>query len=123
MEPTLEQTQWQDYRAMLNTRHQAAQLGITAMEPWPIDRAARLMAIVQVFGNNEGFTLSPKFRIDREYIQKLYGIDGGEQPDSCFASHLREWVSDFEAVKAENDPLFVEAEKWIKKMYDFQLYV
>lgn len=117
------ETQMRDYRAMLHTRHQAALLGMPAMEPWPPDKAARLMAIVQVFGNNEGFTLSPKFNIDRRYIQEQYGIDGGETPDVTFAQCLRKWVARYEAVKDEHDILFYEANLWIQKMYNFKLIV
>ena len=117
------QTQMRDYRAMLATRHQAALLGMPGMEPWPPDKAARLMAIVQVFGNNEGFTLSPKFNIDRRYIQEQYGIDGGEVPDETFAQCLRKWVSRYESVKDKNDILFYEANLWIERMYNFKLLV
>ena len=119
-----EEMQWRDYRAMLQTRHQAAtMLGMGGMEPWSPDKAARLMAIVQVFGNNEGFTLSPKFKIDRAYIQQLYHIDGGEVPAPVFAEHLRYWVRQYELVGAPNDRVFIDAKEWIKQMYNFQLYV
>lgn len=123
-EQETEEMQWCDYRAMLQTRHQTAtMLGMIGMEPWPPHKAARLMAIVQVFGNNEGFTLSPKFKIDREYIQQLYHIDGGEVPDADFAAHLRYWVRQYELVGGPNDRVFIDAKEWIKKMYNFQLYV
>ena len=112
-----------DYRAMLQSRHQAALLGMSGMEPWPVWKAARLFAIEYVFGNNECFTLSSKFNIDREYIQHLYHINGGETPDQEFVKCLKQCVRDYEAVKDKNDPAFREAEKWIKQMYDFQLYV
>lgn len=117
----VEDMQWSDYRAMLQTRHQSALLGIPAMEPWSVWKAARLMAIVQVFGNNEGFTLSPKFRIDREYIQQLYHIDGGEVPDPDFAAHLRYWVRQYELVGGPNDRVFIDANEWIMQMYNFKL--
>lgn len=119
----LPETLMRDYRAMLATRHQAAQLGMPSMEPWPPDKAARLMAIVQVFGNNEGFTLSTKFNIDRQYIQQLYHIEGGEVPDAEFAERLREWLSIYTLVKTRDEPVFQSAERWIKQMYNFQLYV
>lgn len=115
--------QMRDYSAMLATRHQASLLGMPSMEPWPPDKAARLMAIVQVFGNNEGFTLSPKFNIDRRYIQDLYGIEGGRVPDETFTHCLRKWVSRYEGIKDENTFDFFEAKRWIKKMYNFEIYV
>lgn len=120
----IESMQMHDYRAMLTTRHQAAtMLGMTGMEPWPPHKAARLMAIVQVFGNNEGFTLSPKFKADRDYIQELYHINGGEVPDPEFAACLREWVERYEQVKEDTELRFADAAKWIKQMYNFQIYV
>lgn len=118
---TIDEMQMRDYRAMLQTRHQTAQLGFRAMEPWNPDKAARLMAIVQVWGNNENFTLSPKFNVDREYIQEIYGISGGKVPDQVFSTHLRKWVSRYEDVKSENSLYFKEAHDWIMKMYGFKL--
>lgn len=107
---------------MLQTRHQAATMfGMTGMEPWPYRKAARLMAIVQIFGNNEGFTLSPKFQIDREYIQSIYHIGGGEIPNQEFAEHLRSWVRLYESINDENDLTFIAAKDWIMQMYDFKL--
>ena len=112
-----------DYKAMLNTRHSAAMtLGLAGMEPWPADKAARLMAVVQVFGNNEGFTLSPKFNADREYIQEVYELHGGGRPNKRFVQSLKEWVSIYEHVKDKEDIDFKSAEKWIREMYNFQLY-
>lgn len=113
--------QTKDYKAMLRTRHQSAQMGFRAMEPWPADNAARLMSIVQVWGNNEGFTLSGKFQIDREYIQELYGLSGGEIPERSFSTALRKWVQRYEDVKSENSLYFKEAHDWIMKMYGFKL--
>lgn len=111
-----------DYRAMLQTRHSAsALLGISSMEPWPRGDAARLMAIVQVWGNNEGFTLSPKFNADREYIQTLYGLRGGGEPDPVFAHHLKIWARAFEAVQSDKDMDFQLAHGWIRTMYGFEL--
>lgn len=112
-----------DYKAMLMSCHQAAVMGIPSMERWKPEAAARMMAILQVFGNNEGFTLSPKFNADREYIQEIYHIDGGEIPDKVFASCLKEYVSVYERVKDKHDRVFIEAAEWIKKMYGFNLYV
>lgn len=121
---TIEEMEMRDYRAMLQTRHQAAtMLGMPGMEPWPPDKAARLMAILQVFGNNEGFTLSPKFKVDHNYIQDLYGIRGGETPDPDFIHAYPAWERRYEAVNDDKDPLFRDAAAWIKKMYNFPLYV
>ena len=112
---------YEDYRAMLYTRHQAAQMGMPGMEPWPAKKAAKLMAILQVFGNNEGFTLSPKFIEDKNYIQDIYHINGCETPDPTFAKHLSEWVEIYDnATKTSRD--FNDASVWIKQMYNFKLF-
>lgn len=109
---------------MLYTRHEAAKLGIKPMEPWTPANAARLMAIVFTFGNNEGFTLSPKFNVDREYIQDIYHIDGGCTPDDQrFNDYLRHYTERFGAVNEDSDPYFKEAADWIMQMYGFKIYV
>lgn len=107
---------------MLITRHQAAQLGMTCMEPWPADLAARLMAIVLVWGDNEGFTLSPKFNADRQYIQELYGIRGGYSPDTDFRAALRVWVERYQSVRSDRAQDFADAREWIMQMYGFKLF-
>lgn len=110
-----------DYRRMLETRHTAARLGFCSMEPWPPNDAARLMAIVQVFGNNEGFTLSPKFNADREYIQRIYGIEGGRSPDPEFSRCLVKQVRLFENAQGDRDIDFRLAQGWIRSLYNFEL--
>lgn len=118
-----EEIKMKDYRAMLQTRRSAVLLGLKGMDPWPPAKAARLMAIVMVWGNNEGFSLSPKFQIDREYIQEVYNIDGGRTPDNDrFNDYLRHYVERMEAVSDESDPYFIEASDWIHEMYNFKLF-
>lgn len=64
------------------------------------DTAARLMAITYVYGGgNETLILSPKFQCDCKYIQKRFGIQGGEIPDAGFASTLRSYVKELENSK------------------------
>ena len=64
------------------------------------DTAARLMAITYVYGGgNEALVLSPKFQCDCKYIQKRFGIQGGEIPDADFASTLRSYVKELENSK------------------------
>ena len=64
------------------------------------DTAARLMAITYVYGGgNEALVLSPKFQCDCKYIQKKFGIQGGEVPDAKFASTLRSYVSKLPTTK------------------------
>ena len=84
------------------------------------DTAARLMAITYVYGGgNEVLILSPKFQCDCKYIQKRFGIQGGEIPDAEFASTLRSYVKELENSK--------ECPQWVhdlmKRRYNIKLSV
>lgn len=104
------------YMATLRTAH------AVGMEVIPMWKAAWLMAIVTVFGNNEGFTLSPKFHCDMEYIQETYHIQGAEHPDDAFVAELREYMAKCEAVKDDKDPFFQSCASMIRTRYNFPLY-
>lgn len=103
----------------LSTLRTARMCGMSVIPMW---KCALLMAIVQVFGNNEGFTLSPKFQCDRIFIQETYHLDGGEVPGQDFAEELRHYVAKCEAVNDKEDAFFKECYKLIKERYDFDLY-
>lgn len=47
------------------------QCGIPAIST---DTAARIMAVLYEYGNNEGFTYNQKFLADKDYIQKKFGL-------------------------------------------------
>lgn len=47
------------------------QAGIPAITT---DTAARLMAVLYEYGNNEGFVFNQKFLADKDYIQKRFGL-------------------------------------------------
>ena len=84
------------------------------------DTAARLMAITYVYGGgNETLVLSPKFQCDCKYIQKKFGIQGGEVPDADFASTLRSYVKELENSKV--------CPQWVhdimKRRYNIKLIV
>ena len=82
------------YMGMLND---ALAVGLPIIS---IDTAARIMAITYIYGGgNETLVLSPKFQCDRKYIQKRFGIQGGEIPDADFASTLRSYVNELENSK------------------------
>lgn len=106
-----------DYLATLRTYHQ---VGFEIIPKW---KAAWLMAIVTVWGNNEGFTLSPKFQVEREFIQEIYHINGGEVPDDEeFNAELRDYVRKAEAVTSGKDPFFRASADLIAERYNFKLY-
>lgn len=84
------------------------------------DTAARIMAITYIYGGgNEMLVLSPKFQCDCKYIQKRFGIQGGEIPGAEFASVLKGYVKELEGSK--------ECPQWVhdlmKKRYNIKLYV
>lgn len=93
------------------------------MNMWSPYRAARLMAILQVFGNNEGFTLSKKFNCDRRFIEEIFRLTGGKTPDPQFVDYLKHWVDIYENVIDKDDTYFTEAKKWIYEKYGFNLYM
>ena len=103
------------YLATLRT---SRDIGMAVIPKW---KCAWLMGIVYVFGNNENFTLAPKFQCDRIFIQETYHIDGGEVPDADFAQMLKTYVSKCEAVKNSDDPFFKECAKLIQERYNFKL--
>lgn len=103
----------------LSTLRTGRMVGMNIIPKW---KCAMLMAIVYVFGNNEGFTLSPKFQCDRLFIQETYHIEGGETPDDLeFIEMLKDYVAKYEAVKDKEDPVFMEAAKLIDERYNFKL--
>lgn len=99
------------YMATLRT---ARNSGLPVMS---MNLCAQLMSILLVWGNNEGFTLSSKFKCDCEYIRETYHIDGGDVCNKEFAESLQEWVSQYEAGIG-----FDEAAELIMQRYNFRLY-
>lgn len=58
------------------------------------DTAARTMAVLLEYGNNEGFTYSPRFLAEMNYIQTRFGLKGGEIPDADFFRHFQKYVAE-----------------------------
>ena len=84
------------------------------------DKAARLMAIAYVYGGgNETLVLSPKFQCDCKYIQKKFGIQGGEVPDAKFATFLQTYVKELE--NSKECPQLVN--DLMNERYNIKLYV
>lgn len=107
----------EDYMKMLRT---AASIGMNVIPKW---RAAQIMAILMVWGNNEGFVYSPKFICDKDFICETYHLEGGESPDVQFAIQLRMYAKRYERVKSEDDLAFQEAKLLMKERYDFNLTI
>lgn len=70
------------------------QMGIPAITT---DTSARLMAIVYVHGGGEEeMVLNRKFTNDVQYIQRRFGIMGGEVPNAEFVRTLQGYVRHLE---------------------------
>lgn len=62
------------------------------------DTAAKLLAIVYVLGGErEAFTHNEKLKADIEYIQEVYGFQGGEVPNPKVVELLKSYTKELEA--------------------------
>ena len=102
-----------DYKRWL---HDCLTMGIPALS---LDTSAKILACVGVLGNNENIVMSPKCRAELEYIQKRFGIDGGEVPDTEIIEPLKKYIAELE--KATEVPAW--AEKIFKERYGIKLYI
>ena len=67
-----------------------------------IDTSARILAVVYVYGNNEAFVCNKTFLADVRYIQKRFGIYGGETPNADFSVVLRQYIKELEDYEFEH---------------------
>lgn len=94
------------------------QFGIESIS---VQKAAKIMAVLMILGNNEAMVMNQHFIADCEYIQKRFHINGGETPDRCFAEYLKEYVADLkEADRKGFIPQW--AEKLFMQDYEIKLY-
>jgi hypothetical protein len=64
------------------------------------DTAAKLLAIVYVLGGErEAFTHNDKLKADIEYIQDVYGFQGGETPNEEVVKNMRGYILSLELEK------------------------
>ena len=64
------------------------------------DTAAKLLAIVYVLGGErEAFTHNEKLKADLEYIQDVYGFQGGMTPDTFVSNALKQYCNELEDYK------------------------
>lgn len=88
----------------------------------PFEIAVKLMAILFVWGNNEGFSLSNRFKYDFRFIQEKYGLEGGKVPDKNFVKAFQKCVKDLEKYEKEHSDAPQWAKELINKRYGFKLY-
>lgn len=101
-----------DYKRWLES---FLQIGFPAIST---DTSARILATVHSLGNNERMVLCPKLRADLEYLQKVYGIDGGETPKAEIIRPLKQYISELETCEAV--PHW--AEKLFMERYGIKIY-
>jgi len=84
-------------------------------------KAAKIMAVLMLLGNNEAMVMNRHFTADCEYIQKRFHLQGGEVPDATFAAYLKEYVADLrEALRQGFIPQW--AEQLFMQDYEIKLY-
>lgn len=66
------------------------------------DTSARIMAVLFCYGNNEQMVYNPHLRQDLEYIQRRFGVIGGERPDADFVELVKEYVQELEDYEEEH---------------------
>ena len=67
------------------------------------DTAARLMAVLYVHGGgHEEMVMNRKFTNEMRYIQRRYGIEGGEQPDAEVVGLIQQYVAELERYEGEH---------------------
>lgn len=88
------------YRQWLDS---CKQIGIPAIST---DTAARLMAVLYEYGNNEGFTYNQRFLADKDYIQDRFGLREMCTPEPLFHELLKEYIKELQDYQTEhkNDP-------------------
>lgn len=67
------------------------------------DTAARLMAVLYVHGGgHEEMVMNRKFTNEMRYIQRRYGIEGGQRPDAEVVGLIQHYVRELEQYEGEH---------------------
>lgn len=84
-------------------------------------KAAKIMAVLMILGNNEAMVMNHHFTTDVEYIQKRFNIGGGLIPDATFVLHFKEYAYDLK--EADRQGFIPQwAEKLFMEDYEIKLY-
>lgn len=91
------------------------------LESISVQKAAMIMAVLMLLGNNEAMVMNRHFTADVDYIQKRFNIGGGLIPDPTFVEYFKEYTQDL------NDALHQEfIPQWATKLftedYEIKLY-
>lgn len=102
-----------DFRRQWNEACKAAGLASIGR-----DTAAKILAIVyELGGEMESFTHNEKLKADLEYIQEVYGFQGGMTPDPFVSQNVRCFCNEFEDYGTTPE----WAKKLMKEMYDIEI--
>lgn len=104
-----------DFRKQWNEACLSA--GINSISP---QKSAKIMAVLMHLGNNEAMVMNKHFIADCEYIQKRYGIKGGEIPDATFVEYFKEYENDLR-LALDNDFIPQWANRLFIEDYEIKL--
>lgn len=94
------------------------QAGIESISP---QKAAKIMAVLMLLGNNEAMVMNNHFTADVEYIQKRFSIGAGLIPDPVFVESFKIYTKDLESsIKQQFIPQW--ATKLFMDDYEIKLY-
>lgn len=69
------------------------------------DTAARLLAVLYVHGGgHEEMVMNRKFTNEMRYIQRRYGIEGGQRPDPQVVNLIQHYVTELEQYDGQHRP-------------------
>lgn len=105
---------------LLQTYETALQVGLPIIST---DTSAKILAVLYVHGNNEFMVHSPKFQVERKYIQKRFRIEGGLSPDPEIIPIIKKYINELEDFEKDNpDQRYPEwAKTLFKQRYGFNL--
>ena len=92
------------------------------------DTAARLLAVLYVHGGgHEEMVMNRKFTNEMRYIQRRYGIEGGQRPDAQVVNLIQHYVTELEqyasdhgkdsATDADGKKVMDSAPEWAVRLF------
>lgn len=92
------------------------------------DTAARIFAVLNVYGGeHEEMVMNHKFTNEMKYIQRRYGIEGGQRPDTDVVQLIQHYITELEqyeeerakeaATDADGKKVMDAAPEWAVKLF------
>lgn len=95
-------------------------LAAVAIKPISDDTAAKLLAIVYIYGGSMELIFNVKIRADICYAQRRAGLFGGNIPDAKMVRKIKKYIKDIEkflktarSVQGES-PFAIEHPSWVE---------